>query len=58
MLAVSLLCILFCLSVHIEGGQALKPPGEIELYGGDRQPLTGTNPNPGFMSMGFGAVRL
>jgi len=58
MLSVSALCIVFCLSVHIENGESLRPPGEIELFGGDKQPLTGPNPNPGHMTLGFGLARL
>lgn len=58
MLTVSGLCILFCLGVSVEGGQSLRPPGEIELYGGDNQPLTGPNPRPGHMTLAFGMVRL
>jgi hypothetical protein len=57
MLCVTGLCTLFCLSVHIDGPRSLTPEGEIELYGGDRQPLTGANPNPGSMTVGFGALR-
>lgn len=57
-LAFSGVCILFCLSVRIEGATAWKPPGEIELYGPDRQPFTGLNAGEGRLSMAFGAVRL
>jgi hypothetical protein len=57
MLSVSGLCILFCLSVRIEGGQPLHQPDEAELYGGDNKPLTGPNPQPGHISLGFGATR-
>lgn len=58
LLAASLLCIFFCLSIRIEGPASLKPEGEIELYGGDEKPLTGPNPHPGQMTIGFGAIRL
>ncbi|HEV3263860.1 MAG TPA: hypothetical protein VG013_43900 [Gemmataceae bacterium] len=58
MLSVSVLCIVFCLSIHIEADRPLRPPGEIELYGGDGRPLTGPNPHPGQVTLGFGAVRL
>jgi ABC-type transport system involved in multi-copper enzyme maturation permease subunit len=58
MLAVSILCIGLCLSIHIEGGASLKPPGEIELIGPDQKPLTGPNPHPGTISVLFGAIRL
>src|SRR6516162_1157793 len=57
MLAASGLCILFCLSVGLEGGQPLRPPGEIELYGCDGKPLTGANPKPGYLTVAFGALR-
>jgi ABC-type transport system involved in multi-copper enzyme maturation permease subunit len=56
MLAVSGLCMLFCLGVGIEGGAPLKQKGDIELYGPDNQPLTET-PRTGRMSLLFGAVR-
>jgi ABC-type transport system involved in multi-copper enzyme maturation permease subunit len=58
MLAVSALAVLFCLSVNIEGGDPLKIKGDTELYGRDNQPLTGPNPNPGHLSLGFGAIQL
>lgn len=58
MLGVSGLCILFCLSLHIDSGQALRQPGEAELYGGDNKPLTGLNPQPGQLSLAFGALQL
>jgi ABC-type transport system involved in multi-copper enzyme maturation permease subunit len=58
MLAISGLCILFCLSIRIEGGEPLKPRGEIELFGRDHKPLTGPNPRPGRITLLFGAVRL
>jgi hypothetical protein len=47
MLGVTALCVVFCIGTHIEGGQPLRPDGEIELYGGDHKPLTGPNPIPG-----------
>lgn len=58
MLAASGLCILFCLSVSITGPASLQPPSEIELYGGDDRPLTGPNPAPGEMTLGFGMLRV
>ncbi len=58
MLGVSALCIVLCASVRLEGGESLRPPGEIELYGGDEKPLTGPNPRPGHLSLAFGAIRL
>src|ERR1043166_6565018 len=58
MLGVSGLCIVVCASVQIEGGESLRPPGEIELYGADNQPLTGPNPRPGQLTLAFGAIRL
>ena len=40
MLAVSALCILFCLGIHIEGGAPLKEKGDIEFYKpGTNEPL-------------------
>jgi hypothetical protein len=44
MLGASGLCILFCLSVGLHGGEALMPPGEIEL-----------DPVHGRLTLGFGA---
>jgi ABC-type transport system involved in multi-copper enzyme maturation permease subunit len=58
MLSVSLVCILFCLSVHIEGGQSLHRPDELELVGPDNQPLTDPNHDLGRLELAFGAVRL
>jgi hypothetical protein len=46
------------LSVGVEGATALRPRGEIELYGADRQPYTGLNRGHGTISLGFGAVRV
>ena len=57
-LAVSALCILLCLSVRVEGGKSLRVPGEAELFGPDDKPLTGPNPNPGRLTLGFGAIRV
>ena len=57
MLAASGVCILLCLSVRIEGGESLRPPEEIELYGKEKQPLTGP-PKVGTLSVAFGAIRL
>jgi ABC-type transport system involved in multi-copper enzyme maturation permease subunit len=57
MLGASGLCILFCLSVSIDGGESLRYPGDIELHGGDGKPLTGSNPKPGYLSLAFGAIR-
>jgi ABC-type transport system involved in multi-copper enzyme maturation permease subunit len=58
MLTATIVCVLFCLSVGVEGGQPLRQPGDIELYGADNKPLTGPNPNPGQLSMGFGALHV
>ncbi|HBI43237.1 MAG TPA: transcriptional regulator [Planctomycetales bacterium] len=52
------LCTLLCLSVGVEGATAVRPRGEIELYGADRQPYTGLNRGHGTISLGFGAVRV
>ena len=52
------LCILLCLSVGVEGATAVRPKGEIELYGADHQPYTGLNRGHGTISLGFGAVRV
>jgi ABC-type transport system involved in multi-copper enzyme maturation permease subunit len=57
MLGASGLCILFCLGLSIEGGQPLLHPGDIELRGGDGQPLTSSNPKPGYLKVAFGAFR-
>lgn len=56
--AVGLIAIGLCASVSIEGGDSLRPPGEDELVGRDGEPLTGPNPHPGQLVLGFGAVRV
>ena len=58
LLGLSGLCILLCLSVGVEGATAVRPPGEIELFGADHQPYTGLNQGRGVLSLGFGAVRV
>ena len=58
LLGLSGLCILLCLSVGVEGATAVRPLGEIELFGADRQPYTGLNKGRGVLSLGFGAVRV
>jgi ABC-type transport system involved in multi-copper enzyme maturation permease subunit len=58
LLGVNLLCILFCLGVSVEGGDALKQADDLELYDRQGQPLTGPNPNPGHLKLAFGAVRI
>ncbi len=58
LLGLSGVCILLCLSVGVKGATAVRPPGEIELFGADRQPYTGLNQGRGVLSLGFGAVRV
>ena len=58
LLGLSGLGILLCLSVGVEGVTAVRPAGEIELFGADRQPYTGLNKGRGVMSLGFGAIRV
>ncbi len=58
MLAVSGLCILFCLGVSVEGGLAERRADDIELYTKDNRPFTGSNPNPAKLSMLFGAFKV
>ncbi len=58
LLGLSGLCILICLSVSIQGATAVRPAGEIELFGADRQPYTGLNQGRGTISLGFGAVHV
>jgi ABC-type transport system involved in multi-copper enzyme maturation permease subunit len=55
MLAVNILGIMLCASAKMSGPRTLQPPEEIELYGGDDKPLTGPNPRPGLLTLGFGA---
>lgn len=57
-LAGTALCVVFCLGVGIEGGEPLRGPDDTELYGRDGKPLTGPNPDPGKLSLAFGAIRL
>jgi ABC-type transport system involved in multi-copper enzyme maturation permease subunit len=54
--ALGILGIAFCLGVRLDGPHSLKPEGEIELYGGDGKPLTGPNPRPSRMGLGFGVL--
>jgi ABC-type transport system involved in multi-copper enzyme maturation permease subunit len=60
MLAVSGLCILFCLGIGVEGGLAPKLPHDTSLYTTGPKPkeFTGANPNPVKLSLMFGAVRV
>jgi ABC-type transport system involved in multi-copper enzyme maturation permease subunit len=58
MLGISALCIMLCLSLRIDGGGTLRLPGEIDLYGGDQQPLAGPNPRPGHLTLAFGGIEL
>jgi ABC-type transport system involved in multi-copper enzyme maturation permease subunit len=57
-LGMSVLCILLCLSVRVEGTTAYRVPGEAEWYGSDDQPYTGRNPGQGYMTLAFGSIRL
>lgn len=56
MLAINGLCILFCLSVRIEGGDNLRPDGDY-LYQGD-QLMTGPSFENGRFGFLFGAFRV
>ena len=58
MMGISALCICLCLSLRIDAVGALRLPGEIELYGGDQQPLIGPNPKPGHLNLAFGGIEL
>lgn len=51
-------CVALCASARIEGKGATTPKGETELFGGDGKPLSGPNPKPGHVSLGFGAITL
>jgi len=55
MLAVSGLCIVFCLGVGVEGGDSLRRPGEQELFDRHNQPFVGAN--RGHMTLLFGTMR-
>src|SRR5208337_2767533 len=55
MLAVSGLCIVFCLGVGVEGGDSLRRPDEQELFDRNNQPFVGAN--RGHMTLLFGTVR-
>lgn len=57
MLAVSGLCTVFCLGVSIEESGTMRPEKDF-LYSKSGKPLTGPNPEPGKMSLLFGAFRL
>jgi ABC-type transport system involved in multi-copper enzyme maturation permease subunit len=58
MLAVSGLCVLFCLGVSVEGGLDAPKAGDTELYTRGNRPFTGGNANPAKLSLLFGAVRV
>lgn len=58
MLGFSGLCIAFCLSLRIAGGDTMKPPDAIELYGVDDQPLSEGVARAGSVSFAFGGIRL
>lgn len=58
LLALSGMCIIFCLGVGVTGRGVQKPEGETELIGGDDQPFTGTNPGDGRLTLGFGLLRV
>jgi ABC-type transport system involved in multi-copper enzyme maturation permease subunit len=58
MLGVSVLCVVFCLGVSVEGGLDRRQPGDTELYTRDNKPFAGHNPYPATMSLLFGAVRV
>lgn len=49
----ALVCTLFCFSVSIESDGIARDG--VELYTADNQPLAGPNPNPGRMTLLFGA---
>jgi hypothetical protein len=57
LLALTGVCVLFCLSVSVEGPRSLKPPGEYELFGSDKKPLTERSPRQGHIKLAFGALR-
>lgn len=58
LLALSTVCIVFCLSVGITGKGIEKEEGDPELIGGDDKPFTGTNPGQGRLTLGFGTLRV
>ncbi|HVS37378.1 MAG TPA: ABC transporter permease subunit, partial [Gemmataceae bacterium] len=58
LLGLSIVGILLCLSVSVQGATAVKPAGEIELFGADRQPFTGMNNGRGAITLGFGAIHV
>lgn len=58
MLGVSGLCILFCLSVSVEGGLSPRHPEDTELYTQRNEPLTSSTQIEGSLSLLFGLVRV
>lgn len=54
----SLLLIVLCAGLGIEGGGPLRHPGDTELYGPDGQPLAEPGVDNGALTIGFGAVRV
>jgi ABC-type transport system involved in multi-copper enzyme maturation permease subunit len=56
-LAATGLCVLFCLSVSVEGGAPAHIEGENELYGADGKLLSDPTRQRGELSLAFGAIR-
>ena len=58
MLAVSALCIIFCLGVTVESGLGAKMPEDTSLFTKDNQPFTGTNAKSGSISLLYGFIHV
>ncbi len=56
MLALTVLCIVFCLGVSVEGGLAPHEPGDTERYTAENKPFIGHNPAPARMRLLYGAM--
>lgn len=58
MLAVSGMCILFCLGISVESSLSPRLPGDTEMYDANNQPFTGAASRPGSISLLYGFMRV
>jgi hypothetical protein len=58
LLGVSAIVVVLFAGITMDPGPPLRVEGENELFGGDGEPLSGPNPRPGFVRLGYGMIRL